>query len=127
MKSADIAKAMIAANPDLKGFFGANEGSAIGVVNARQGDGQGAARSWSSASTRARPQIDAIKSGVMAGAITQNPVGIGGKSVEAAVDGDQRRGAAEEIIDTGFYWYDKTNIDVRRDRAGALRVITRRI
>ena len=25
---------MITANPDIKGFFGANEGSAIGVVNA---------------------------------------------------------------------------------------------
>ena len=34
LKSTDLAKAMIQANPDIKGFFGANEGSAIGVVNA---------------------------------------------------------------------------------------------
>ena len=34
LKSTDLAKAIIQANPDLKGFFGANEGSAIGVVNA---------------------------------------------------------------------------------------------
>ena len=34
LKSADIAKAMIAAYPDLKGIYGTNEGSAIGVVNA---------------------------------------------------------------------------------------------
>ncbi len=27
-------KGMITANPDIKGFFGANEGSAIGVINA---------------------------------------------------------------------------------------------
>ena len=33
-KSADLAKAIIAANPDLKGIYGSNEGSAIGVVQA---------------------------------------------------------------------------------------------
>ena len=33
LKSSDLAKAIIQANPDLKGFFGANEGSAVGVVN----------------------------------------------------------------------------------------------
>jgi ribose transport system substrate-binding protein len=34
LKSADIAKAMITAHPDLAGLYGTNEGSAIGVVNA---------------------------------------------------------------------------------------------
>ncbi len=34
LKSTDIAKAVIQANPDLKGYFGANEGSIIGVLNA---------------------------------------------------------------------------------------------
>jgi len=33
-KSADLAKSMIAANPDIKGFFGGNEGSIEGVINA---------------------------------------------------------------------------------------------
>ena len=37
-KSADIAKAIIAANPDLKGIYGSNEGSAIGVVQGRAGE-----------------------------------------------------------------------------------------
>ncbi len=34
LKSTDIAKAMMQAHPNLKGFFGANEGSIIGVLNA---------------------------------------------------------------------------------------------
>ena len=46
----------------------------------------------------------------MAGAITQNPVGIGYKAVEAAVKAIKGE-KLPKIIDTGFYWYDKTNID----------------
>ena len=33
LKSTDLAKAIIQAHPNLKGFFGANEGSIIGVLN----------------------------------------------------------------------------------------------
>ena len=39
-KSADIAKSIISANPDLKGFYGANEGSAIGVVKGVEESGK---------------------------------------------------------------------------------------
>ena len=39
-KSADIAKSIISANPDLKGFYGANEGSAIGVIKGVAGERQ---------------------------------------------------------------------------------------
>ena len=48
-------------------------------------------------------------SGAMAGAITQNPVGIGYKTVEAAVKALKGE-KLPKIIDTGFYWYDKSNI-----------------
>src|ERR671929_248495 len=34
LKSTDLAKAMMQAHPNLKGFFGANEGSIVGVLNA---------------------------------------------------------------------------------------------
>ena len=34
LKSTEIATAVIQAHPDLKGYFGANEGSIIGVLNA---------------------------------------------------------------------------------------------
>ena len=41
LKSTDIAKAIIQAHPNLKGFFGANEGSIIGVLNGGQGTEEG--------------------------------------------------------------------------------------
>ena len=57
-----------------------------------------------------KQQKQAIRDGVMAGAITQNPVGIGYKTVEAAVKALKGE-KLEKTIDTGFFWYDKSNID----------------
>jgi ribose transport system substrate-binding protein len=109
VKSADIAKAMMTANPDLKGFFGANEGSIKGVLNALKetgNEGKIVAIGYDSG----QQQIDAITSGVEAGAITQNPIGIGSKCVDAAVDAINGK-ALPQKIDTGFSWFDKTNIN----------------
>jgi ribose transport system substrate-binding protein len=109
LKSTDLAKAMIQGNPDIKGFFGANEGSIIGVLNAVKELGKEnkiAVIGYDSG----QQQIDAIKSGVEAGAITQNPIGIGAKCVEAAVKAIKGE-SQSKTIDTGFFWYDKTNID----------------
>ena len=109
LKSTDLAKAIIEAHPNLKGFFGANEGSAIGVLNAVTElgkEGEIVVVGYDSG----KQQMDAIRSGVMAGAITQNPVGIGYKSVEAAVMALEGEDLSEET-DTGFYWYDASNID----------------
>jgi ribose transport system substrate-binding protein len=109
LKTADLAKAMIQANPDIKGFFGANEGSAIGVLLAVKElgmEGKIVVIGYDSG----KDQIDAIKAGTMAGAITQNPVGIGYKCVEAAVKASKGE-TLPKVIDTGFFWYDKTNID----------------
>ncbi|WP_248925087.1 ABC transporter substrate-binding protein [Paenibacillus hamazuiensis] len=109
LKSTDLAKAIIQAHPNIKGFFGANEGSAIGVLNAvteLKKDGKIIVIGYDSG----KQQIDAIRSGKMAGAITQDPIGIGYWSVKAAVQaikGEQ----VPKNIDTGFHWYDKTNID----------------
>lgn len=109
LKSTDLAKAIISAHSDLKGIFGSNEGSAIGVVNAVQElnkSGSLVVVGFDSG----KQQIDAIKSGLMAGAVTQNPVGIGYETVKAAVDAMNGK-TVEKTIDTGFYWYDKNNID----------------
>jgi ribose transport system substrate-binding protein len=46
----------------------------------------------------------------MAGAITQNPVGIGYETVKAAVAAAKGE-TVPKVIDTGFFWYDKSNID----------------
>lgn len=108
VKSADFAKAIMTANPDLKGFFGANEGSIKGVLNALKEtgkEGQIVAIGYDSG----QQQIDAINAGTEAGAITQNPVGIGAKCVSAAMDAIAGK-SMDKVIDTGYYWYDKTNI-----------------
>ena len=107
-KSADIAKAIIAANPDLKGIYAANEGTAIGVL-------RGVAESGKTGLTiigfdSGTAQIEAIRDGTMLGAVTQDPIGMGEELVSAAVkaiNGEQ----LPPLIDTGFFWYDKSNID----------------
>ena len=107
LKSAEIAKAMIQANPNLKGIFGANEGSAEGAaIGVRESGKKLVLIGYDSG----KEQKAAIMSGEMLGAITQNPIGIGKCTVDSAVKalkGDK----LPKVIDTGFYWYDKTNID----------------
>ena len=108
LQSTEIAKAILAANSDLKGFFGANEGSAIGIVNAVKETGTKGLAVIGYDSGAAQKQ--AINDGIMAGAITQNPVGIGYETVKAAVmalKGEK----LPKTIDTGFYWYDKSTMD----------------
>lgn len=107
LKSAEIAKTLLAANPDLNGMFATNEGGAIGMVNGVQEAG---AKVVIIGYDSGKAQKDAIRSGLMAGAITQNPVGIGYETVKAAVAAAKGE-AVEKNIDTGFYWYDATNID----------------
>lgn len=108
LQSTEVAKAIITANSGLGGMFGTNEGSAIGIVNAVREMGAEGITIIGYDSGKA--QTDAIREGLMAGAITQNPVGIGYETVKAAVaakNGEE----LPEIIDTGFYYYDQSNID----------------
>jgi len=109
LKSTDLAKTIIQAHPNLKGFFGANEGSIIGVLNGVKEsgmDGKIVVIGYDSG----QQQMDAIRAGTEAGAITQNPIGIGYKCVEAAYKASKGE-TLPKTIDTGFMWYDKTNID----------------
>jgi len=107
-KSADIAKSIISANSDLKGFYGSNEGSAIGIIKGVQESGKKGITIVGFDSGKA--QLDAIKSGLEAGAITQNPVGMGKELVSSAMKAIKGE-KLPKVIDTGFYWYDKSNID----------------
>ena len=107
LKSTEITKSILQAYPNLKGAFGTNEGSAIGVLNgAKEMKRKLVIVGFDSG----KQQKDAIRNGAMAGAITQNPVGIGYKTVEAAVKALKGE-KLPKVIDTGFYWYDKTNIN----------------
>ena len=107
LKSTEIAKSILQAYPQLKGMFGANEGSVLGVVNAvRETKRKLVVIGYDSG----KQQKDAIKEGLIAGSITQNPVGIGYKTVEAAVKALKGE-KLPKVIDTGFFWYDKTSIN----------------
>jgi ribose transport system substrate-binding protein len=115
LKSTDLAKTIMQAHPNLKGIFGSNEGSAIGVVNAvseLKMQGKLVVIGYDSG----KAQIDAIKSGLMAGAISQNPVGIGYETVKAAVAAAKGE-PVQAKVDSGFVWYDKTNIDSEEVKA----------
>ncbi|SFA72025.1 monosaccharide ABC transporter substrate-binding protein, CUT2 family (TC 3.A.1.2.-) [Collimonas sp. OK607] len=106
LKSTEITKSILQAYPHLKGAFGTNEGSAIGVLN---GVKEMKRKLIVIGYDSGKQQKDAIRDGSMAGAITQNPVGIGYKTVEAAVKALKGE-KLPKVIDTGFYWYDKSNI-----------------
>ncbi|HEY1945256.1 MAG TPA: ABC transporter substrate-binding protein [Roseiarcus sp.] len=106
LKSAEIAKAMLQANPNLKGIFGANEGSAEGAaIGVKESGKHPVVIGYDSG----KEQKEDITSGVMLGAITQNPIGIGKCVVDSAVKALKGE-TLPKIIDTGFYWYDKTNM-----------------
>jgi len=107
LKSAEIAKADLQANPNLKGIFGANEGSAEGAaIGVKESGKKVVLIGYDSG----KEQMDAIRSGLMLGAITQNPIGIGACVVDSAVKALKGEKLPKDV-DTGFYWYDKTNID----------------
>jgi ribose transport system substrate-binding protein len=107
LKSTEIAKSILQAYPHLAGIFGTNEGSAVGVANGvREMKRHVVIVGYDSG----KQQKDAIRAGLIAGAITQNPVGIGYRTVEAAVKALHGE-KLPKVINTGFYWYDKSNID----------------
>jgi ribose transport system substrate-binding protein len=109
LKSTDLAKSIIQAHPQLKGFFGANEGSAIGVLNGVK-EMKKVGKIVVIGYDAGKQQKDAVRSGAMAGAITQDPVGMGYKTVESALKAIKGE-TLPKTTDTGFKWYDKTNVD----------------
>jgi len=109
LKSADLAKAIMKAHPSLKGIFGANEGSINGVLNALKESGN-EKKIVAIGYDAGKQQKDAVRSGVEYGAISQDPVNIGYKCVETALKAIKGE-TVQKSIDTGFKWYDKTNVD----------------
>ena len=106
-KAADTSLSIIQANSDIVGMYGSNEAAASGIV-------QGVAETGKDVTVvgfdSGKTQIDAIKAGSEAGAVTQSPVKIGYYTVKAAVVAINK-GELPKVIDSGFAWYDKTNID----------------
>ncbi len=107
--AAEAAKAMVQSTPGIEGVFAADEGSAEGVLAALQELGM-AGKVVMVGFDSGHAQVDAIRGGIEAGAVTQDAIRIGYKAVEAAVDALQGRRVPARI-DTGFHWYDRANID----------------
>ncbi|HEY6798831.1 MAG TPA: ABC transporter substrate-binding protein [Kineosporiaceae bacterium] len=109
LKSDDLTKAIIKAHPNLKGIFAANEGSANGVLNAVKETGT-AGKITVIGYDAGRQQKEAVRSGVELGAISQDPVNIGYRCIETAAKVVKGQ-PVQKTIDTGFKWYDRTNVD----------------
>lgn len=106
-KAANITKAILTSHPHINGLFASNEASAAGMALGIRESGRKNVAAVGFDSGKA--QIDAIKNGVMAGSITQNPVGMGAQLVDAALKVINGKPVPKKI-DTGFYWYDKANL-----------------
>lgn len=103
------AGAILQAHPDLAGIFATDDDGAVAaaqaVVTAGR-DGKVVVVGFDSG----KPQMDLIRAGTIQGSITQNPFQMGYDSVATAVkviNGE----SVETFIDSGFAWYDATNID----------------
>ena len=110
LKAQEIISAALVANKDLKGVYATNEGISIGAGQAFK------ARKLKNGAVKligfdsGKQQMENIKSGLQTGAITQSPMGIGAKTVEALVNYVRNKTVPKNLIDTGFYYYDKSNI-----------------
>ena len=111
LKAQEIVSASLVANKDLKGVYGTNEGVSIGAGQAFKAAKlkKGAVKLIGFDS--GKQQMANIKSGLQTGAITQSPMGIGAKTVEALVNYVRNKTVPSNLIDTGFYYYDKKNIN----------------
>lgn len=112
LKSAEIAKSMVQAHPEISLIFTSNEGACVGAYNGLKEvnklDKVKLIGFDSSAAMK-----DAIRKGEIAGAITQDPIGMGYKAVESAVKLIKGQ-EVNEFIDTGCYWYDAANMDASK-------------
>lgn len=107
-EATNAAKSLINSNADIAGIYGTNEASATGAVQAAIEVNKADLKVVGFDSGKI--QIDAIKAGKQSGAVTQAPVKMGYETVVAAVKAINGQ-ELPKIIDSGFQWYDKSNID----------------
>lgn len=105
----EVTKTLLNTYPNISGLFGINQLMNEGILDAlKEQDKLGSVTvvGFDSGKTL----TDAIRNGTMAGAVTQDPVGMGYKAIETAFEAYKGE-TLPEYIDTGYYWYDKSNID----------------
>ena len=107
--AADQVKQLMQATPALSGIFIADEDAAPGVISALQ-DSRAGGRVVVVGFDSGAAQVEAVRSGLLAGAVTRDPVRLGYRAVAAAVDAVNGR-HLPPFIDTGFHWYDRSNVN----------------
>jgi ribose transport system substrate-binding protein len=107
--AANTAKSLIQANKDeIVGIYGSNEAAATGAIQGKTESGldKVVVVGFDSGKT----QLAAIRDKSEAGAVSQSPVKMGYETVVAALKAVNGQ-TLEKVIDSGFVWYDASNID----------------
>lgn len=112
VKDADAAAvaSAILEKSDLIAIYGSNEFAANAIITANEGlDKIGKDKVVAVGFDAGKKQLQAIKDGLFAGSVTQDPVQIGYKAVELAVKA--ANGESVSDVDTGALWYTKDNME----------------
>ncbi|MFC2734626.1 MAG: substrate-binding domain-containing protein, partial [Oribacterium sp.] len=112
VKDADAAAvaSAILEKEDLIAVYGSNEFASNAIITANEGlDKIGEGKVVAVGFDAGAKLLDAVRSGLFAGAVTQDPVQIGYQAVKLAVEAAD--GKAVSDVDTGAKWYDKNNMD----------------
>ena len=112
VKDADAAAvaSAILEKSDLIAIYGSNEFAANAIITANEGlDKIGEGKVVAVGFDAGKKQLQAIKDGLFAGSVTQDPVQIGYKAVELAVKA--ANGESVSDVDTGALWYTKDNME----------------
>lgn len=107
--AAAVASAMLEKD-DLIAIYGSNEFTSNAIITANEGlDKIGKGKVVAVGFDAGKKLLDAVRSGLFAGAVTQDPVQIGYKAVILAYNASQ--GKEVKDVDTGAKWYNSENMD----------------
>ena len=95
---------------DLIAIYGSNEFAANAIITANEGlDKIGEGKVVAVGFDAGKKLLDAVRSKLFAGAVTQDPVQIGYQAVKLAVEAADGKSVAD--VDTGAKWYNADNMD----------------
>lgn len=104
-----VASAILDKN-DLIAIYGSNEFAANAIITANEGkDKIGEGKVVAVGFDAGKKLLDAVRSKLFAGAVTQDPVQIGYQAVKLAVEAADGKSVAD--VDTGAKWYNADNMD----------------
>lgn len=108
---ADMSAAInpVLAKEDTIAFYASNEMAAKGLLNANESFNKLGQSVVGVGFDSGKVQLDAVRAGVLAGSITQNPVQIGYQAVQLAIKAAQGQPVAD--VDTGCLFYNAENMD----------------